>query len=574
MTRGGRTLIDCGAGVRLERRIPCAMPDGVVLYADHYYPPDFEKHKHPTLLMRQPYGRDIASTVVYAHPAWFARQGYNVVIQDVRGRGDSEGEFYPFRHEGPDGAATIAFVRSRPECNGRVGMYGFSYQGMTQLLAAAEEPKGLQCIAPAMTAHDLYEGWFYCHGAMRLASTLGWGLQMLKEDARRLSLRDASDRLERAWANLPAQYLETPYGEHPAIYALGLPTYVRDWMQHDEPGSYWDSMDISRTVAKIRIPALHVSGWYDTYLKGSVDGFEAMRDHAGSADARDQQYLLAGPWVHIPWGDRVGGHSLGAAAALDTDALLLRWFNHWLKDTNEFAHEPRIRHFAMNEHAWHDADDFPKASYALYLKSDGRANSSKGDGSLVEAEPRKDEAPDIFVYDPEVPVVAPGGITAAPGPQSQTALEMGNNVLVYTTAPLKVPMHVFGSAEIALYAATSGAAADMVVKLVCVRASGEALFVCIGIARSSYLFGGSYTADKEHLWTFSMEPTSWVFAAGEQLRVEIASSAYPLYDRNPGNELAARNADSWSWKRSTQIIFHDSGRPSAIRLPLCAGPGR
>ena len=217
MTSSDRRLIDCGAGVRLERRAPCRLPDGPVLHPDHYYPPESEVKTHPTLLMRQPYGRDIASTVVYAHPAWFARHGYNVVIQDVRGRGDSEGEFYPFRHEGIDGAATIAFARSRPEANGRVGMYGFSYQGMTQLLAAAEEPKGLQCIAPAMTAHDLHEGWFYCNGAMRLASTLGWGLQMLKEDARRRGLREESRLLERAWSNLAAQYLETPYGHHPAV---------------------------------------------------------------------------------------------------------------------------------------------------------------------------------------------------------------------------------------------------------------------------------------------------------------------------------------------------------------------
>ncbi len=126
---------------------------------------------HPTLLMRQPYGRDIASTVVYAHPVWFARHGYNVVIQDVRGRGDSEGEFYPFRHEGRDGAETIAWLRTRPESNGRIGMYGFSYQGMTQLLAAAEQPEGLHCIAPGMTAYDLYHGWFYHHGALRFAST-------------------------------------------------------------------------------------------------------------------------------------------------------------------------------------------------------------------------------------------------------------------------------------------------------------------------------------------------------------------------------------------------------------------
>src|SRR5579871_1288321 len=141
--------VDCGDGVRLERGVRCRMRDGVELASDHYY--SAPSRPLPTLLMRQPYGRDIASTVVYAHPVWFARHGFNVVIQDVRGRGDSGGEFYPFRNEGADGVDTIAWLRTRPESNGRVGMYGFSYQGMTQLLAAAERPEGLQCISPGMT---------------------------------------------------------------------------------------------------------------------------------------------------------------------------------------------------------------------------------------------------------------------------------------------------------------------------------------------------------------------------------------------------------------------------------------
>jgi putative CocE/NonD family hydrolase len=335
---GDAGKVDMGGGVWLERRVPCRMSDGVTLYSDHYYPPG--GGVQPTLLMRQPYGRDIASTVVYAHPAWFARQGYNVVIQDVRGRGDSEGEFYPFRHEGRVGGETFGWMRTRPESNGSVGMYGFSYQGMTQLLAAAEQPEGLVCISPAMTACDLYSGWFYQGGALRLASTLGWGLQMLKEDARRRGLREASDLLERAWANLPAQFLETPYAGHPVFGFEGLPTYLRDWIEHDEPGPYWHDLDVSQKLAKIQIPALHVSGWYDTYLRGSVDGFNAMRGFA------KDQYLLAGPWIHIPWGDRIGPLSLGADANLDTDTLLLRWFNHWLKGTGEFAAEPAIRHFA------------------------------------------------------------------------------------------------------------------------------------------------------------------------------------------------------------------------------------
>src|SRR5579859_926241 len=466
-------MVDCGNGVRLERCVKCWLSDGTILVSDHYYPAG--SGPWPTLLMRQPYGRDIASTVVYAHPVWFARHGYHVVIQDVRGRGSSEGEFYPFRHEGRDGAETIAWLRKHPACNGRIGMYGFSYQGSTQLLAAAENPEGLVCIAPHMTAADLYHGWFYHQGALRLASTLGWGIQMLREDARRRGLETANDRLERAWANVRAQAAFVPYAQHPAITDPELPSYVRDWISHRDPDGpskkFWSELDISTRYEKINVPALHISGWYDTYLEGSISGYLALRTYAGSQFARDNQYLLAGPWVHIPWGDRVGDVNLGPEANLNTDELLLRWFNHWLKDSSEFAAEPRVRHFALGENRWHAADEWPaEAPLTLYLHSKGNANSRRGDGVLDVAAPVNEEPRDVFNYDPEVPVMAPGGPLAMSGPYDQAALEMGNNVLVYTSPATSSAMHIFGQPRVTLYASTSASSADLTAKLVRVTA--------------------------------------------------------------------------------------------------------
>lgn len=551
--------------------MPCPMSDGVVLYADHYYPA--ADGPHPTLLMRQPYGRDIASTVIYAHPVFFARNGYNVVIQDVRGRGDSQGDFYPFRNEAQDGAETIAHIRRRTECDGKVGMYGFSYQGLTQLLAAAEQPEGLLCIAPAQTAHDLYRGWFYQNGALKLASTLGWGLQMLKADARRLGLREASEQLERAWANLPAQYLETPYASHSAISAKGLPSYARDWLNENCPGPYWTSQDVSQKVCQITIPALHIAGWYDTYLTGSIDGFLALRERAGTAHSREHQYLVAGPWTHIPWGDRIGSYFLGSEANLDIDALHLRWFNHWLKDSGEFAAEPCVRHFGLDfataNGIWHSASEWPRDhqhDFVLYLASNGRANSSKGDG-ILQRQPPTGSTPDVFVYDPEVPVAGPGGLANISGPVNQAGLELGNNVLVYTGAPLELPIHIFGSPVVEIHCATSAPVADLVAKLVCVRPGGEAIFISIGVARSTAMFK-NYEADLHHCWQFSLAPTSCIFAPGDRIRIEIASSAYPLFDRNPGTNVEPQLSDSWTWRRSTQIMFHDAERPSSVRFAI------
>jgi hypothetical protein len=557
------------------------LSDGVALVSDHYYPPvdAAGKGPWPTLLMRQPYGRDIASTVVYAHPVWFARQGYHVVIQDVRGRGDSEGEFYAFCNEGRDGAETIAWLRRHPACNGRIGMYGFSYQGSTQLLAAAENPEGLVCIAPHMTAADLYHGWFYHQGALRLSSTLGWGIQMLREDARRLGLRAAGDRLEAAWANVRAQSSFAPYAKLPAIVDPELPGYVRDWISHREPDSqtdkFWSELDISERYGKIRVPGLHISGWYDAYLEGTIAGYLALREHAGSAFARDHQYLLAGPWIHIPWGDRIGDKYLGLEANFDTDGLLLRWFNHWLMDSDEFNDEPRISYFALGANQWYAAEEWPAGtSLNLYLHSNGNANSRKGDGSLNPVVPVEEEPRDVFVYDPEVPVMAPGGPQALSGPFDQVALEMGNNLLVYLTAPVADTTHIFGQPSITLYAATSAASADFTAKLIRVTESGRAEFICIGIARSSWLFRGSnYLADAVQCWCFTLEPTSVVLAPGESLRLEIASSAFPLYDRNPSTDIAPQDANNWNWRRSTQQVAHTVEHPSALHLPIAGVSG-
>jgi len=446
---------------------------------------------------------------------------------------------------------------------------------LTSRLAAAEQPEGLECIAPHMTAADLYHGWFYHHGALRLSSSIGWGVQMLREDARRLGLRDASDKLEAAWANIRSQATHVPYAQHPAITDAALPSYARDWLAHREPGEYWTSMDISARLDRIGIPALHLAGWYDTYLEGSIAGYLALRGLAGSEFARDNQYLIAGPWVHIPWGDRVCDSNLGETANLNTDEILRRWFDHWLKDSSGFSGEPRIRYFALGKNEWRSAGEWPSAAaFPLYLHSAGNANSRKGDGGLTLNPPIEDEPRDVFVYDPEVPVLAPGGPQALSGPFDQSVLEMGNNLLVYASEPARRETEVFGHSRVRLYAATSAAHADFTAKLVRVTTGGRAEFVSMGIARSSWLFDdASYAADRVHAWEFTLEPVSFVLAPGERLRLEIASSAFPLYDRSPSTAIPPQDAENWNWARSTQQVLHSVDYPSAIYLPVTGDAG-
>jgi putative CocE/NonD family hydrolase len=567
---GGRT-VDCGDGVRLERDVPFRLSDGTVLYSDHYHAPGGVRA--PTLLMRQPYGKDIATTVVHAHPVWFARHGYHVVIQDVRGRGMSEGRFEPFLNEEQDGFETVEWVAAREECNGRVGMYGFSYQGTTQLLAAVRRPKGLRCIAPWMTAGDLYHGWFYHHGLLRLAATVGWGIQMLRGDAHRLGLVKAAAGLDAAWAN-PGLLMQTaPYGRMAALRGRGVPGYFRDWITQDQPGRYWEARDISSRWGSVDVPALHLAGWYDLYVHGSIGLFEGLSRGAGSEESRRNQYLVAGPWVHIPWGNLVGETDLGSEAVYDTDALLLRWFNHWLKDSGEFGREPKLRCFALGENRWHEPASWPGLepgpTQCWYLRGGGRANSSRGDGRLETTPPDGDEPRDTYVHDPDVPVTAPGGPGAPQGCYGQGRIELGNNVLVYTSAPLTERLHILGSPVVRIHFQSSCQPTDVVVKLVRVGRDGRAVNVAIGGARSTHLFGaGGFSADVVRCWRFGLEATSAVWGVGERLRLEISSSAFPLFDRNPGSGVAPRDAGPRDWRLARQQVLHTASAPSSIEFSM------
>jgi putative CocE/NonD family hydrolase len=271
----------------------------------------------------------------------------------------------------------------------------------------------------------------------------------------------------------------------------------------------------------------------------------------------------------------VGDAHLGEAANFNTDAVLLKWFDHWLKDSEGFRGEPHVRYFALGVNEWRSASDWPdQASNALYLHSNGNANARKGDGVLRTEAPADEEPRDVFLYDPEVPVTAPGGVQVLSGPFDQSVLEMGNNLLVYTSNPVERQTEIFGHPRICLYATTSAEHADFTAKIVRVTAGGSAEFVSIGIARSDWLFRHTgYTADEVHAWEFTLEPVSFVLAAGERLRLEIASSAFPLYDRNPSTGISPERADNWNWGRSTQQVLHSATHPSALYLPMKGDPG-
>ncbi len=540
------------------------MPDGTRLVADVYTPPG--NGPFPVLLMRQPYGRDIASTVVYAQPAWFCRKGFIVVIQDVRGRGGSEGEFHAFQHEGEDGCATIEWAAGLEKSNGRVGMYGFSYQGSTQLLAAAKRPPSLKAIAPHMTAFDLYGGWFYRSGLLQLQTTISWGNQMLREDARRQEAWELYKELEASFRNPGTLIGQFPLREVRPLTDEGNAPYVREWLEHDQRDAYWESFNMLGKAAEIaEIPCFHLSGWYDFYTRGSMEGYRAM-----AARAADRQKLVVGPWVHIPWGTRVGEVDLGEQARYPVDELLADWMHFWCggEPSRPDLPAPAVEYFSMGDLAWHEADRWPPegtTEQVYYLGSEGNANSLFGDGFLSDTILPDFMPGDRFVYDPEVPVPGPGGGGGnyVWGPVDLHRSQEGNNLLVYRSKPFLRRRFFAGQPRCRLHVHSSAGHTAFIARL-SVRRGEKSEFLCLG---AEQLFPENLQEDgSAELWIF-LDDIAFSVGPGESLLLDICSSAYPLLARHPNTAQPVNSVPGpQAFARATQVVLHDANHVSALHL--------
>ena len=423
--------------------------DGIRLDADIYRPDT--KKELPILLMRQPYGKEIASTVVYAHPRWYASQGYIVVIQDVRGRGTSEGSFELFANEVNDGIDTIDWLSQFPGTTGKVGMYGFSYQGMTQLYAAVGQSPALKAIAPAMVGYDLYSDWAYENGAFCLQANLGWAIQLAAETARLRGDEIAYQKLYRASRNLP---LSDPIPAKPDIMQeFAADSFYHQWLDNYFPGEYWEKLSPKYLIQDVDLPMLHIGGWFDPYLRGTLNLYREMANRSTYP-----QYLIVAPWAHLPWGRKLGMIDYGVEAENCIDELQIRWFDHFLKgkDTGILKESP-VSLFEMGSNQWRyldregcagfphsrtsprisnrGVDEFPQKQQKIYyLASDGLAGMRGDSGMLWEYEAEEDseeivapqdlatdllaeaEIPreftnttDILVHDPWRPVPSLGG---------------------------------------------------------------------------------------------------------------------------------------------------------------------
>ena len=506
--------------------------DGVQLDADVYYPD--AAGEFPVLLMRQPYGRAIASTVVYAHPIWYAAHGYIVVIQDVRGRGSSEGEFDLFAHEIEDGYDTIQWAAGLPGSDGQVGMYGFSYQGMTQLYGAAATPSALKTICPSMIGYDLYQDWAYEGGAFCYQLNLLWALQLAAETARRQRDREAYEILYAAAHNPP---IHNPVCARSTILEhLAPDSFYHAWLNHPEPDEYWDKLSPKRYMQGVDMPMLHIGGWFDPYMRGTLHFYREM-----AARSAFPQYLLVGPWAHLPWGRKVGAVDYGEAANSPVDRLQIRWFDQFLKGIETgLPHEPPVQLFEMGSNQWRQFDRFPTGNQMSYvLSTTGLANMGDREGTLIPHAPLnlqtstpqapRSTPPDILVHDPWRPALALGGhATISAGMCDRSSLDCRTDILTYTSEPLSADLSLAGDIAVELYCTADGASFDVGVVLSEVKSNGSVYNITQGYRRVQT------AATLMQPLRIPLQPTCIRISQGNALRLSITTACFPAYPVNPG----------------------------------------
>ena len=565
------------------------MRDGVKLATDVFRPD--APGRYPVLVTRGPYGKD-GYVNNPGHSIWFfAQHGYVVVSQDCRARFESEGDNYdPLFQEVQDGYDTVEWAARQPWSNGRVGTTGQSYLGATQYTLATSNPlpPHLQVMAPVSASADFHQSWAYHTGG---AMEWGWMVPYAIFKGRNTLSRAGHEKLLSQMDEyvLPpdnfAQPLKDEWYRHLPLSdwinrLKEAAPYFREYLDNEADGAYWWRVNLLRHAEGITLPMFHVSSWYDIFLEGALNAYQSIRGRGGSELARRSQKLLIGPWAHIrpytaPTSGETGDIDFGSEARIELHENLLRWFDYWLKDIDTgVMDEPPVRLFVMGENRWRDEQEWPLARThytRYYLHSDVPANTRNGGGTLSTSPPG-DEPPDSYTYDPKDPVPTYGGNTLIipQGVADQRPVEDRQDVLVYTSESLARELEVTGPIKVHLFASSSAVDTDFTAKLVDVRPDGYAHNLQDGIIRTRFRTSRSEPSMIEpgrvYAFVIDLWATSHLFKTGHRVRVEISSSNFPRFDRNP-NTGAPLGQDA-RLEAARQTVHHMEEYPSHIVLPI------
>lgn len=557
--------------------VPMTTRDGTVLRAVVHRTAD--GGRQPVVLVRNPYGEPLTRNL----PIWsLLGAGFAVVVQDCRGTGESDGEFVPFEGEAADTVDAIGWCANASFSDGRVVMYGASYSGMVQLAGASEAPAGLAGIIPLVAPDDYQTRLAYRGGAFQLGQLTGWytmkTLQSLLYRADHgEDVADLMARFRRHAADPWAAVASSAPIDAPVISEV-LPTWRR-WLENDTTGAYWPGVSYRDRRKGVVVPGLHIGGWFDLFLGGTIANFEFLRTRAASAEARAGQRLLIGPWQHIDQSGSVGELEFGAggsAAGIGLERLVTEFASAAVAGGD--VPGPPVRVYVMRAGRWRDEQEWPLARTEWspwYLHAGGR---------LAPNPPAVDGGESTYVHDPRDPVPMRGGQSGifsggldggnewTAGPRDQRPLDVRDDVLRFTGEPLEVDVEATGPVTVALHAVTDAPDTDFVARLIDVFPDGRAIGVVDGVVRAKFRLGmdepdpvlpGTSQEYRIDLWA-----TSWLFRAGHRIRVDIASSCYPNWDVNAGLPGNNGKTSPGEGVPARQRILHDARHPSHIVLPV------
>ena len=577
----------------VQKNVPAEMRDGVTLMADVYRPAGRDAvHSYPVLLTRQPYGKDLPVATTYLNPIKAAQAGYIVVVQDVRGRYASGGEWEPSVNEFEDGYDSVEWAASLPGSDGTVGMYGASYFGMTQWQAAVMQPPSLKSMAPGITYGNYLNGAHMRGGALELGLRLYWSEGILAPETvfrlyggdrdelvRRLpALVGVVDNFPEAFETLPLEDLPDP---------AGVVSYMFDALGQGVTSKFWRYLNVDDRYENVSSPTFHIGCWYDIFLGETLKQYAAMKAKAGRDGTRPPRMLI-GPWHHtVAFPSLVGDLDFGFAASGlfvnyrgDVTDYHVRWFDATLKGKEEALEgQPPVEVFVMGENRWRGYEEWP-------VPGSREEKWFLHPGGMLSREEAEDNSPDEYDYDPSDPVPTIGGALLMPsiyrpGARDQRPNEGRPDVLVYTSEELTEGYTAIGDVYATIFASSSAPDTDFVARLVDVHPDGRAINVTDGIIRASARESYPKPGEIEPVEPTPIEPgrvyeyaidlwaTGITFGAGHRIRVEVTSSSFPRWDRNLNTgEDGLRSSRT---EVARQKIYHDPDRPSSITLTVVDG---
>jgi putative CocE/NonD family hydrolase len=532
------------------------LSDGVRLATTVIRPLTTSAERPPAVLLRTPSRAHSAFDPTLLLARILAESGYVLVVQECRGRYASEGRFTPFESEARDGRETIDWIAEQDWFDGRLGLIGFGYAAFTAWAALSGAARCVGAMVVAFGAREPHAS-FYTGGAFALADTLRWGTGI----GERASVARRRLDLERGLAFRPVRDADR--------VTLRSLDWFRDWVEHPRRDSFW--LAIEPQLPAPPPPTLLISGWYHGALGPQIDDYVALERASRSCGSPTPE-LLVGPWFG-PSGRRGERRERGVRPLREGLRACQSFLDRHLQGVGESSAPVRL--FVCGDNRWLEAASWPVPGVdecAYYLHSNGRANTLAGDGHLSTEPPTEEEPPDRFIYDPADPVPTLGGWLGGRGRGDQRPVESRDDVLCYTTPALTEGLQLTGPVRATLFAASNAPDTDFTAKLVDVRPDGSAINLCEGVRRCRWRNGG-----ESPQWLRPDEPQRieidlWAASAqlrpGHRIRLEISSSNFPRFDRNPNTRVEPALAAPEQYAPAEQVVHHDERRPSHVILPV------